>query len=85
MVETKTELDQQNKEILDKLPQKQLKRMSNMSRVNRTRKIFNMLSMDEKQKVLRCGGDPKKVMEIINGFSEETKKKIKEIGGDLLE
>ena len=85
MVEGKTELDQQNKEILDRLSQKQLKRMSNMSRVNRARKIYNMLPQNLQMEMLRCGGNPQKAMEIINKCPEELKARIKDVAGDLLE
>lgn len=85
MTETKTKLDQQNKEILDKLPQKQLKRMSNMSRINRARKIYNMLPQNLQMEMLRSGGNPQKCMEIINKCPEDLKARIKDVAGDLLE
>lgn len=80
-----TDLNKEQKEILDNLPQKQLKRMSNMSRVNRARKVYNMLPAKAQAQMIQANGDPKRVMEIINAQDEDLKVKIKEVAGDLLD
>jgi hypothetical protein len=80
-----TDLNKEQKEILDNLPQKQLKRMSNMSRVNRARKVYNMLPPNKQAQMMQCAGNPQKVMEIINSCDEELKAKIKSVAGDLLD
>lgn len=82
------ELNKQEKQILDRLPSEQLKKVKKMSVMKRATKIYNLLPKDKKVRFFQAVNKPnanEEVMKIINECDKETKTRIKEIAGDLIE